>query len=43
MYFIPYGLQVCINVPVYMDKNTIDPFEAERDLLTGEKQEQQSR
>ena len=36
-------LQVCINVPVFMDEKTIDPYEAEKDLLQGEKQEPQSR
>ena len=36
-------LQVCINVPVFMDEKTIDPYEAEKGLLQGEKQETQSR
>ena len=35
--------QVCINVPVFMDENTIDPYEAEKSLLHGAKQEIQSR
>ena len=38
-----HSLQVCINVPVFMDKNTVDPVEAETSLLHGETQEEQSR
>lgn len=37
------GEKVCINVPVYMDKYTKDPFEEEKSLLQGELQEEQSR